>query len=198
MSFQDFCPLDPDTVKLELPSNVHVIDTASFERELFSGGYRGPMVDSHGKPRAPKTTISLPAALASLGIDARWRFNNSGNDAFSCLLLLQMLIDRDNTKPPMPVIPRRGRNMEIHTPRIRALSAEPASIPNIPTQQSLPVMPMSASSSWGPRGNYLSPNEFGSLSRTPGRPSTLYGNWTNHRSSSTGDLLSPMQNLRTS
>ena len=153
------------------------------------------MVDSYGKPRAPKTTISLPAALASLGVDARWSFHNSGNDAFSCLLLLQTLIDRGNTKPPIPVIPRRGRNVEANALRTRTLSAGPMSFP---AQNSLPVISMNASTpSRGAGGNHLKPNEFGSLRRTPGRPNTLYGSGFD-RSSSTGDLLSSMQNLRTS
>lgn len=189
-----FCPPNFDT-EVELPSNVHVIDTASFERELFLGGHRGPMVDSYGKPRAPKTTISLPAALTSLGVDTRWSFHNSGNDAFSSLLLLQMLIDRGNTKPPMPAIPRRGRNLGIDTPRARTLST---GLMGIPMQNSLPVISTNASTpSRGTGGNYLTPNEFGSFRRTPGRPNTFHGSGM-HRSSSTGDLLSSMQNLRTS
>lgn len=181
---------------IKLPSNVHVIDTASFERELFSGGHRGPMVDSQGKPRAPRTTISLPAALASLGVDARWSFHNSGNDAFSSLLILQMLIDRDNTKQPTPAIPHRGRNGETNPPRTRSWSPGPLILP---THNSLPTIPMSASSpSWATGGNHLSPNEFGSIRRSPGRPNTFYGGGTNNRSSSTGDLLNSMKNLRTS
>ena len=172
---------------------MHVIDTAYFERELFSGGHRGPMVDSYGKPRAPKTTISLPAALASLGVDARWSFHNSGNDAFSCLLLLQMLIDRDNTKPPIPAIPHRGRNLDTNTFRTRTPSFGPMSIP---TNNSMPVISTNTSPSWGTGGN-ITPNEFGSLRRTPARPNTFYGGGVN-RSSSTGDLLSSMQNLKTS
>jgi len=183
---------------------VHVIDTASFERELFSGGYRGPMVDSYGKPRAPKSTISLPAALASLGVDARWSFHNSGNDAFSCLLVLQMLIDRDNTKTPIPAIPNRGRNAEVNALRTGSWSPGPMAIP---TNNSLPAV-VSAygisdprmntpSPSRGTAGGHLVPNEFGSMRRMPGRPNSFYGAGTNNRNSSTGDLLSSMQNLRT-
>lgn len=174
---------------------MHVIDTASFERELFSSGHRGPMVDSYGKPRAPKTAISLPAALTSLGVDARWSFHNSGNDAFSCLLVLQMLIDRDSTKPPMPAIPRRGKNLDINTFRTRTSSTGTM---NIPTQNSLPVISTNAPSTpWATGGKHLTPNEFGSLRQIPGRPHTFYGGGMN-RSSSTGDLLSSMQNLRRS
>ena len=174
---------------------MHVVDTASFERELFSGGHRGPMVDSFGKPRAPKTTISLPAALASLGVDARWTFHNSGNDAFSCLLALQMLIDRDNTKVPTPVIPHRRRNTEVNT--LRTHSWSPGTM-NIPTHNSLPVVSVYGigDAPRGTAGNYLTPNEFGSLRRTPSRPNMFYGIGANDRSSSTGDLLGSMQNLR--
>lgn len=161
------------------------------------------MVDSYGKPRAPKSTISLPAALASLGVDARWSFHNSGNDAFSCLLALQMLIDRDNTKAPIPAIPNRGRNAELNLLRTGTWSPGPMAIP---TRNSLPVVSAygindlsmnTSSSSRGTAGNHLAPNEFGSVRRTPGRPNTFYGTGTNNRNSSTGDLLSSMQNLRT-
>ena len=160
------------------------------------------MVDSYGKPRAPKTTISLPAALASLGVDARWSFHNSGNDAFSCLLALQMLIDRDHTKAPTPAIPRGRRNAEVNT--FRTHSWSPGQM-NIPAYNSLPVASAYGISDVGmntpspPRGtggNHLAPNEFESIRRTPGRPNTFYGTGTNNRSSSTGDLLSSMQNLR--
>jgi hypothetical protein len=153
------------------------------------------MVDTYGKPRAPKTIISLPAALASLGVDARWRFHNAGNDALSCLLLLQMLIDGDNTKPPIPVIPQKGRSLEVNAFRTRTLSSGPT---NLPTQNSLPVLSINASPPWGGGGNLLVSNEFGTLPRTLGRPNTFYGNGANLRSSSTGDLLSSTRNFRTS
>ena len=162
------------------------------------------MVDSYGKSRAPRTTISLPAALVSLGVDARWSFHNSGNDAFSCLLALQMLIDRDNTKAPIPAIPRRGRGVEVNSLRTRSWSSGPASIP---TQHSLPVASVYGISdvgmntslpSRGTVGNYLTPNGSGSVRRMPGRPTSFYELGVNNRSSSTGDLLSSMQNLRTS
>lgn len=189
--------------ELELPSNVHVIDTASFERELFSGGHRGPMVDSLGKPRAPKTTISLPAALASLGVDARWSFHNSGNDAFSCLLVLQMLIDRDNTKAPIPSIPHRGRNAEVNTLRPHSRSPGPM---GIQTHNSLPIVSVygindvsmgTPSPPRGIAGNRLTAHEFGSMGRMPNRPTSYHGIGAYHRSSSTGDLLNSMRNLRT-
>ena len=181
---------------------MHVIDTASFERELFSGGHRGPMIDSHGRPRAPKTTVSLPAALASLGVDARWSFHNSGNDAFSCLLALQMLIDRDSTKVPIPSIPNRGRNAEVNA--LRAHSRSPGPIP-IATHNSLPIVSAygitdvsmnTPSPPRGTAGNHFAPNELGSVRRMPGRPNSSYGIGAYNRSSSTGDLLNPMQNLR--
>lgn len=189
--------------KLEPPTNVHIIDTASFERELFSSGHRGPMVDSHGKPRAPKTTISLPAALASLGVDARWSFHNSGNDAFSCLLAFQMLIDRDNTKVPVPSIPHKGKNAESNT--LRPHSRGPG-LMAIPTRNSLPIISaygindvgMSIPSSYrGSTGNHLTPNEFGSVQRMAGRPISFHGIGGYNRNSSVGDLSKSMQNLRT-
>lgn len=77
---------------------------------------------------------------------------------------------------------------------------------SIPTHDSLPVVSaygvydvgMTASlPSRGTTGSNLAPNEFGSARRTPGRPNTFYGVGTNNRSSSTGELLNSMQNLRT-
>lgn len=163
---------------------MHVIDIALFERELFSGGHRGPMVDAHGTPRAPKTMISLPAALASLGVDAGWRFHNSGNDAFSYLLVLQMLIDRDNTKLPMPTTPHRGKNLDTSTPGTPGWTFRSTT----PTYKSLPTTPMNPPSPlWGTGGDHLAPNEFGTLHRAPGRPSTFYGAY--NRNPSAGDLL---------
>lgn len=158
------------------------------------------MVDSHGKPRAPKTTISLPAALASLGVDARWSFHNSGNDAFSCLLVLQMLIDRDNTKAPIPSIPHRGKIAEGNIPRLRS----PGPM-GMPTYGSLPIISAygindggtsTPSPPRGAAGNHLAPNEFGSVRRMPGRPASFNGIGAYNRNSSTGDLLGSMQNLK--
>ena len=161
------------------------------------------MVDSQGKPRAPKTTISLPAALASLGVDARWSFHNSGNDAFSCLLVLQMLIDRDNTPAPIPSIPHRGRNAEVHALRPHSRSPGPM---GIQTRNSLPIVSAygindnSMSTPSPPRGitrNHLAPNEFGSTGLMPNRPTSFHGIGAYHRSSSTGDVLNSMRNFRT-
>ena len=162
------------------------------------------MVDSFGKPRAPKTTISLPSALASLGVDARWSFHNSGNDAFSCLLALQMLIDRNNTNAPNPSIPRKGRNAEINALRTPSRSPGPM---GVSARKSLPIVPPhgigevgmnTTAPSRGTAGNYRVPNEPGSVRQTPGRPASLYTIGPYNRNSSTGDLLSSMQNLRTS
>lgn len=161
------------------------------------------MIDSHGKPRAPKTTISLPAALASLGVDARWSFHNSGNDAFSCLLALQMLIDRDNTKVPIPSIPHRAKNGEASILRLHNRSPGPM---GIPAHGSLPIVSAygindvgmgTSSPSRGVVGNHLTPNEFGSVYRMPGRPTSFHGIGAYNRNSSTGDLSNSMQNLRT-
>lgn len=78
-----------------------VIDTAIFEKQLFSMGLRGAMIDPQsGKVRAPKTMISLAAVFRSLSVDIQCAFHNSGNDAFFSLLALQLLLDKDNTNLP--------------------------------------------------------------------------------------------------
>ncbi|KAK6992091.1 ATP-synt-DE-N domain-containing protein [Favolaschia claudopus] len=61
-----------EEMKIKLPHNMLVLDTASFERALFSGGFRGTMIDPHTstpgnpKPRTPGSTLSLENLLRSL------------------------------------------------------------------------------------------------------------------------------------
>lgn len=93
-------------MKIKLPSNVLLIDTASFERQLFVSGKRGAMQDPSGKPRSNGSTLSLANMLRSLGIDVRCTMHNSGNDAFLCLLAFQLLFERQKTKVPAPRVPK--------------------------------------------------------------------------------------------
>ena len=51
---------------LEIPHNVLVVDTASYERALYSGGYRGIMLDPKtNKSRTHGSTLSLENMLRS-------------------------------------------------------------------------------------------------------------------------------------
>ncbi|RDB24462.1 hypothetical protein Hypma_008383 [Hypsizygus marmoreus] len=55
-----------DEMKIKLPHNVLILDTAAYERMLHSTGHRGLMSDPKtGKPRVPGSTISLENMLRS-------------------------------------------------------------------------------------------------------------------------------------
>lgn len=87
---------------LEIPHNVLIVDTASFERALFNAGERGVMHDPKtGKHRAQGSTLSLGGLLHSLGIEPPCALHNAGNDAFLCLLALQKMME-PGTATPMP------------------------------------------------------------------------------------------------
>lgn len=77
-----------------------IIDLAIYERQLFATGQRGSMQDSTGRPRAKGSTLSLQSLLISLGVDVQCALHNSGNDAFLCLLALQLLLEPEKTKVP--------------------------------------------------------------------------------------------------
>ncbi|KAI0082322.1 hypothetical protein K474DRAFT_1655705 [Panus rudis PR-1116 ss-1] len=95
-----------EDIKIKLPHNVLIIDTAAYERKLFAAGQRGSMHDPAGKPRSPDSTLSLMNMLQSLGVDTQHTLRNAGNDAFLCLLGLQLLLEPGRTKMPTP----RGRS----------------------------------------------------------------------------------------
>ncbi|KAF8514283.1 hypothetical protein JB92DRAFT_2919913 [Gautieria morchelliformis] len=100
-------------LKVKLPNNILIIDTATFERQLFAKGKRGAMIDTHtNKPRAPGTTLSLRKTLYSLNADLGCAWHCSGNDAFGTLLALQLLLQPENT--PIPVV--RTKRSATHSP----------------------------------------------------------------------------------
>lgn len=80
---------------LAIPKNVFVLDTTSFERQLFYAGRRPPILDpTTNLARQSGPTLSLENLLLSCGIDTgKIVFHNSGNDAFSALLALQTLLE---------------------------------------------------------------------------------------------------------
>ncbi|KAF8633587.1 hypothetical protein AX15_001380 [Amanita polypyramis BW_CC] len=107
---------------IRIPHNVLLIDSAAYERALYSLGRRGAMVDPRtNNPRSPSSTLSLENLLrsfnslltASGGSDNRHNspgpvqlpnciLHNSGNDALMCLFSLQMLLDPLGTQVPVP------------------------------------------------------------------------------------------------
>lgn len=192
---------------VELPHNMLVIDTAIFEKQLFSMGHRGPMVDvQSGKARAPKTMISLAAVFRSLTIDIQCTFHNSGNDAFLSLLALQLLLDKDNTKLPN----MRGRAVNRNNIANRSGSRSPAF--GIPPPISMPIGQFPIIAPQTPSPGTLTPtysmnayldNEFGAAQRRqPGHSNGTAskrgkgdrtGNGSNRQSQ---ELTASMRNLR--
>jgi hypothetical protein len=176
-----------------------IIDSAMFEKQLFSMGHRGPMVDPQtGKTRAPKTMLSLAAVFRSFGIDVQCAFHNSGNDAFLTLLALQLLLDKDNTQVPS----LRGRS--IQGSRSSAIRPVPTQIPM------MPAFPMAAQLSPNPMATSLSMNayldaDFGVARRTPGHSQSTprrgrggaSKNTMNRHSAAMDDLSSSMNNIKT-
>ncbi|TFK65046.1 hypothetical protein BDN72DRAFT_801578 [Pluteus cervinus] len=59
-----------EEMKIKIPHNVLIIDTASFERSLFNAGYRPPMLDpkTNNKPRLSGTTLSLENMIRSFTV----------------------------------------------------------------------------------------------------------------------------------
>jgi len=128
-----------EEMKIKLPHNVLVIDTAAYERKLFQGGQRGNMQDSSGKPRDKASQLSLTNMLQSLGVDVQPVMHNAGNDAFMSLLGLQLLLDPENTKIPN----MRGRNSRPGMMRnsSRSPTAMPAiMVPQMQMQMQMPMM----------------------------------------------------------
>lgn len=117
----------------EIPHNVLVIDTASYERQLFNAGLRGSMQDPSGKPRGKGSALSLANLLQSLGIDIQVPLHNAGNDAFLTLLALQSLLDPEATKVPN----LRGRTVQQNV--MRNASRGPVGMVGMPMSPGTPV-----------------------------------------------------------
>ncbi|KAH9969129.1 hypothetical protein BC827DRAFT_316935 [Russula dissimulans] len=90
-----------EEMKIKLPHNVLIIDVPVYEGCLFKAGLRGAMLDAKtGSPRQPSSLLSLRSILYSLHVPLDFALHNSGNDAFACLLVFQMLVDPKNTQIP--------------------------------------------------------------------------------------------------
>jgi hypothetical protein len=121
----------------ELPHNVLMIDTASYERALFSMGERGSMQDPRtGQPRASGSTLSLSNLLSSTNVDIQCTMHNSGNDAFMCLFALQKLLDPKNTVVPV-ITTKNKKNAGGSSKMFKRSSVGPAS-----PMFASPIMPM--------------------------------------------------------
>ena len=95
------------TLGSELPHNLLVVDVTIYESCLFKAGLRGAMLDAKtGLPRQPSSLLSLRSILHSLHVPLDFALHNSGNDAFACLLVFQMLVDPKNTQAPPPRVQR--------------------------------------------------------------------------------------------
>ena len=88
-----------DTPRTGLPSNVLIVDTTTFERQLFLAGRRPELaqLDPYNPqlPRQPGSTLSLTNLLRTVGIEPEHicKMHNAGNDAFMALTALQLLLE---------------------------------------------------------------------------------------------------------
>ncbi|KAF9262153.1 hypothetical protein L218DRAFT_868120 [Marasmius fiardii PR-910] len=94
-----------EEMKIKIPHNIYTIDTAVFERRLFSQGHRqvvrqtGSLLSLENllrtftlnpSPDGRKSPVTLPPV----------QLHNAGNDAFMTLWALQMLLDPNGTQTP--------------------------------------------------------------------------------------------------
>jgi hypothetical protein len=95
-----------------------------------------------GLPRQPNSLLSLRAILHSLHVPIDFALHNSGNDAFACLLVFQMLVDPKNTQVPAPRINSKGMAIARSATSVPFLSP----MPN-PSMMAVATMPRSQSAS---------------------------------------------------
>ena len=76
-----------------------VVDTTTFERQLFLAGRRPELaqLDPYNpqQPRQPGSTLSLTNLLRTVGVEPErtCKMHNAGNDAFMALTALQLLLE---------------------------------------------------------------------------------------------------------
>jgi len=125
-----------DEMKIKLPHNLLVVDVTIYESCLFKAGLRGAMLDAKtGSPRQPSSLLSLRSILHSLHVPLDFALHNSGNDAFACLLVFQMLVDPKNTQAPPPRVQR---------PNTLTRSITQGSIPLLSPMLTPPLMAVAA------------------------------------------------------
>ena len=108
-----------------------------------------------GLPRQSNSLLSLRAVLHSLHVPIDFALHNSGNDAFACLLVFQMLVDPKNTQvPPLRInstgmaLTRSATPMRLPSPMLNpsvmavatmARSQSASNIPNLNIGDSLTI-----------------------------------------------------------
>ncbi|KAK0239354.1 hypothetical protein EDD85DRAFT_789549 [Armillaria nabsnona] len=80
---------------IKLPHNMHIIDTASFERTLFASGKRGVMGG-----RQPGSSMTLDGLIMTLAPGLASIPRNTGNESFLGLFALQMLLEPEGVRMP--------------------------------------------------------------------------------------------------
>jgi hypothetical protein len=136
----------PLTAQLELPHNLLIIDVTVYESCLFKAGLRGAMLDGKtGLPRQTNSLLTLRAILHSLHVPINFPLHNSGNDAFACLLVFQMLVDPKNTQvPPLRINPtgialaRSATSMPFLSPMLNPSMMTAASMPRSQSASNIP------------------------------------------------------------
>ncbi|KAJ7208060.1 hypothetical protein GGX14DRAFT_455370 [Mycena pura] len=146
-----------EEMKIKLPHNMLILDTATFERVLFATGHRGTMADPHTAPGSPMkarthgSTLSLENLLRSLpppapadatapalaipvpvsgaGVFPQTgalvpgvALHNAGNDAFVCLYALQLLLEPEGVRAPVPELYLAGKNAKAAAAAARPVS----------------------------------------------------------------------------
>ncbi|EJD50566.1 hypothetical protein AURDEDRAFT_112183 [Auricularia subglabra TFB-10046 SS5] len=141
-------------LKVKIPSNAFVVDTSALERQMYTHGMRGQMLDPAapppGRPRASSSKLSLEALLRSLDADLPGRgapAHVAGNDAFATLLALQLLMgDRPQGGIPAPHRPRFPHNphslplQHMTRPALDGGSSRHSSYSPMPASTSAPAM----------------------------------------------------------
>lgn len=164
----------------ELPLNMLVIDTMTYERSLYSGGFRGVMQDPKSdRPRMSGSSLSfenllysltLPGTLGSDKIQQavhatplvlpHCTLHNAGNDAFMCLFALQKLLDPTGTLVPSVKKLKPSTTISMTSP-----------MPNMTT--AMPMIKVTASSAPYPGAPFPVTQSISTFANTP-RSSTAY------------------------
>eukprot|EP00914_Ancora_sagittata_P015302 GHVO01030161.1.p1 GENE.GHVO01030161.1~~GHVO01030161.1.p1 ORF type:complete len:251 (+),score=16.81 GHVO01030161.1:613-1365(+) len=153
-----------DDMKIKIPHNMLVIDTATFERRLYNEGRRPLMIDPKtSKERQAGSTLSLENLLRSFAAGSQKdsivlpniKYHNAGNDAFMCLFALQMLIGPKGVRVPTPK-------------RTNYVRSGVATVPNALMVPDLRI-PMTFNAGYATFGGLPTPNGL-----TPGNRSSVY------------------------
>ncbi|KAF9073769.1 hypothetical protein BDP27DRAFT_264875 [Rhodocollybia butyracea] len=155
-----------EEMKIKLPHNMLVIDTASFERRLYNQGLRPPMIDPKtNAERQPSSTLSLGNLLHSFAMTdsivlPNIKFHNSGNDALMSLFALQMLINPKGVKVPTPRHPAASRS----NTNLRSSTVQVLTVPQTFYSGYATVVPTPNGSMLAPRSSaYDLSSEFGQM-----------------------------------